>query len=264
MSKNKSEYIGIDVGGSKILLETFSKTLKLQESARVKTQTKKGKQGFTDQLYELIDAVFHSGIKGIGVAVPGIVDVHTGTLVQAPHLPTGKNFPLKKLLEKRYKKRVLVDNDINAFLVAEKERKELKKAKNIVAVMVGTGVGGAIIINGKLVHGKDGYAGEVGHMVIDNSSRRKTLEQNAGGLFFPKIGKKHALESLGIGLANLNLIFNPDVFILGGSVYINEFATKKVRLKKIISAHSLNKKAPRILDALSKTSVAKGIVMLMV
>ncbi len=265
MFKRRAEIMGIDVGGSKILLQTFDKKMRVVDELKIETQTKKGEIAFTDQLISLIELYMTRRIKMIGVAVPGIVNRDKGTLVKAPHLPTKKGFPLKKLLENHFKKPVYVDNDINAFLWAEKDRSRLKKYKNIVAVMVGTGVGGAILNEGQLIYGASGYAGEVGHMVIRQDGRLKTLEQNTSGAYQdandPKV-KKHVLEQLGVGLANLNLIFNPEAIVLGGSIYRHYLAKDKKKLEKMIATKSLDKKAPKILDAGRDTSVALGVAMM--
>ncbi|MBN2095893.1 ROK family protein [Candidatus Peregrinibacteria bacterium] len=263
----KIKYIGLDVGGSKILIQTFDDKLNTLETKQIKTDTLHGKAGFLKQLYGLIDAFFSQSVKGIGVAVPGIVDRANGVLVRAPHLPTGKDLKLKSLLKKRYKTTVFLDNDINGFLAEESQNSALKKTKNILAVMVGTGVGGAAIVEGKLVYGKDGFAGEFGHMVICKSDKKRmTFEQNTSGHYlkkYPRL-KKDLVENFGIGLSNLNLIFNPEVIVLGGSVYYHHLADKKQQLTTIIRQHSLAKQAPKLVDAGSRTSVAKGVVRLLI
>ncbi|MBN2306823.1 ROK family protein [Candidatus Peregrinibacteria bacterium] len=277
MFQKKAEIIGIDVGGTKILLETFNKDMQVVEGEMVMTQTEKGKRGFTDQLINLIERHFSKNIKTIGVAAPGIIHRKKGVLVNAPHLPTGRDYPLKKILEDRFKKPVYVDNDINAFLWAEKERPALKRHKNIVAVMIGTGLGGAILNEGQLIYGASGYAGEVGHMVIRQDSPLKTFEQNTSGCHISKIAaklklkgkdahhptiRKYMAEQLGIGLANLYLIFNPEVIVIGGSIYRNYLANDTKTLERIITSRSLDKKAPKIILASSKTSVALGAAMM--
>jgi len=265
------KYIGIDVGGTKILLQVFDAKLKLTAEKKVKTDVSHGKAGFLKQLYGLIDEFFDSKTLGISVAVPGIVDYKRGVLVKAPHLPTGRDLKLKALLEKQYKVPVHIDHDINAFLAEEYKTPALAKYQNVLAVMVGTGLGGAAIVNGKLYYGESGFAGEFGHMVIDEHSRLKTLEQNTSGHFIPQITrmvgeknlKKHLIENLGLGLANLNLIFNPEVMVLGGSVYLNLLRDRKIQLGKIIARHSLDGKAPKLIDANPKASVARGAVRLL-
>lgn len=277
--------IGIDVGGTKILLQTFDEKLNLIDQIKIRTETKKGQKGFINQLYGLIDDYFDKNVVGIGIAVPGIVDINKGLLVKAPHLPTNKNFPLIKLIKSRYKVPVVIDNDVTAFLIAEKETVKLKKYKNVIAVMLGTGLGGAIISNGEIVYGKNGYAGEIGHIVINSDGQLKSLEQNTSGSFVPKIAKQlgikkkieardldkqipetkkikdHILKSFGLGLANLNLIFNPDVFVLGGSIYQLFLSNKKNNLRTIIKKHSLDGSSPLLIDAGKNISVPKGMAL---
>jgi glucokinase len=133
MIGRKPYIIGVDVGGTKILIEVFDRKMNLLAEEKVKTQVKKGEKGFLAQLHGLIGKYFTGSVKAIGIAAPGIVNMEKGTLVKAPHLPTKKDFPLKKLTEARFKVPVRVDNDINAFLTAEKERPALQKYQNIVA-----------------------------------------------------------------------------------------------------------------------------------
>lgn len=262
--KTKPKYIGIDVGGTKILIQAFDRKLNAVAEKMVKTDTTNGQKGFYAQLLALIDELFHKNIEGIGVALPGIVRQPDGVLIHAPHLPTGRNFRLKSLLEKRYKVPVHADNDINAFLMAESQNPRLSNAKTLVAVMVGTGVGGAMMMDGKIVYGKDGYAGEFGHMIINLDGKSQTLEELVGGFYKNRTPKLHKslVDHLGIGLSNLNLVFNPEVIVLGGSVYLNHISSKKAELRRIIKAHSLAKKCPKLVDALDTTSVAKGAVFL--
>ncbi len=265
-----------------MLLQTFDKNLKQIDEKRAPTQVKKGQKIFLEELENLIAEFFHNGIKGIGVALPGIVDKRRGILIKAPHLPV-KNLHIKKCLEARFKKPVIADNDVNAFLYAQIHRPALKPYDNIVAVMIGTGVGGAIVSNGKLVYGKNGFAGEVGHMITNLNGPFKTLEQNVSGHFIPRIArelgikskftaydlsgssakakkmKKEIIKQLGIGLANLNLILNPNAIVLGGSIYKRHLRDAKRELSAIIEKYSLDGKSPLIFDANPKNSAAEGM-----
>jgi len=258
----KNKYIGIDVGGTKILIQTFDEKLRILNEKMVKTDVIHGKIGFLNQIYALIDEFLTKSVKGIGIALPGIVNQKTGELVRAPHLPTGKNFKIRDLLKNRYKVAVHADNDINAFLADEYEKPRLKKFKNILALMVGTGLGGAAIVDGKMMYGANGYAGEFGHIIINKSDTLMSLEQNTSGHYrelYPNI-KKDCVRNLGIGLASLNLIFNPDAIVLGGSVYLNHISQKKTELIKIIKKLSLANQSPKLFDADTTTSVAMGAV----
>jgi len=261
----KIKYIGIDVGGTKILIQAFDEKLRVVGEKKVKTDVDVGLAGFLKQLYGLIDEFFGKTVKGIGIALPGIVNQKTGELVRAPHLPTGRNFKIRNLLKNRYKVAVHVDHDIHAFLADEYVKPRLKKYKNVLALMVGTGLGGAAIVDGKMMYGANGYAGEFGHIIINKGDKLMSLEQNTSGHYselYPNI-KKDCVRNLGIGLANLNLIFNPDAIVLGGSVYLNHIAQKKTELIKIIKKHSLANQSPKLFDADLTTSVARGAVRLL-
>lgn len=281
------------MGGTKILVQAFDRKLGVVAEKKVKTDVKHGKRGFLNQLYGLITPFFHKNVKGIGIAVPGIVDYRKGILVRAPHLPTGQNLKLRDLMEKRFKTPVWVDHDINAFLAAEHQKPALKKYKNLLAVMVGTGLGGAAVLKGELYYGENGFAGEFGHMVIDEEGVLKTLEQRTSGHFLPAVANSLAVarpmrwngrflaerlakkdpnalkilsfitQNLGIGLANLNLIFNPEAIVLGGSVYARFISKQKAHLKSVIRKRSLNHSCPTLLDAKNQDSVAKGAVLLL-
>ena len=283
--KQTSVIIGMDIGGTKILAEAFDAKGRVVERHKEETVTK-GRAALLRQVDGLLERLFHKGIRGIGIAVPGIVERETGNVIHAKHLPVKSALPLQDIVAKRFKVPVTVDNDINAFLNAEKNRPELKGVRNIVAVMVGTGVGGAVIADGNMLYGGKGFAGEVGHMVVDICDSRRTLEQSVGGHFIPQIArglgikkamkttdldkdtpntrkvKRALVERLGIGLSNLNLIFNPEVFVLGGSIYTLFIRSEKRRLEKIIATYALDGKCPRIISARGSTSVAEGVAKL--
>ena len=288
--KKQIKYIGLDVGGTKMLLQTFDDKLRIIDEIKVKTNTKSHTH-FMKSIYQLIDSFFNKSVKGIGVAVPGIVNINKGILVHAPHLPTKRNTPLKQLLTKRYQTKVHIENDINAFLAGECNKSDAKKFKNIVAVMVGTGVGGAIMVNGDLLYGKDGYAGEVGHMIIEKNSTLKTFEQNTSGHFMSKIAKilnpkskinaymlenmlkeknkeakkvlDYITENRAISLSNLNLIFNPEVIILGGTIYNKYISQNKKKLTNYIKKKSLDKTSPKIIEEKKSNFLPKGVVILL-
>ena len=263
--ETKPKYIGIDIGGTKIQIQSFDGKLNIISEKKVPTDTMHSEKGFLKELFGLIDEFFCISVKGIAIAVPGIVEKKTGVLVQAPHLPTRKNLKLKEIIYRRYKVKVCVINDINAFLEDEYSMPRLKKYKNIIAVMVGTGLGGAAIVDGKMLSGAKGFACEFGHIVIDKSGKLKTLEENTSGHYMAKYPelRKNGLRNLGIGLAGLNLIFNPEAIVLGGSVYIKHMASKKKELIKIIKQHSLDKSSPVLFDADSKSSVCRGAVKML-
>ncbi|QQR83741.1 ROK family protein [Candidatus Peregrinibacteria bacterium] len=260
---NKIKFIGVDVGGTKIDLEGFDTALNSIVKYEVKTKVNQGLKGFLTQLEALIQAQWHPGIKGIALAMPGLV-TQQGVVMHTPHIPIKKPLKLKEYFEKKYQTPVHVVNDVNAFLAAEYQEKKLKSYQNIIAVMIGTGLGGAAIVNGAMIQGAHGYAGEFGHMIIRQDQKHATFEKNTSGTYVKATAKnkKTLLKQVGIGLSNLCSIFDPEVIVMGGSVYHYHLKADKTALKKIIQSYSLSGKSPQIVDGSSKTSVAKGAVLM--
>lgn len=118
------------------------------------------------QAYET-DPSFHSRIMGASIMVPGAVDKDNAIIVQAPNLPALNQFPLKQALQQRLGWTVVLENDANAAAVGEMWLGAARGCSNIVCITLGTGVGGGIILNGKLWRGTDGGAGEIGHTTVE-------------------------------------------------------------------------------------------------
>ncbi len=110
-----------------------------------------------------------------------------------------------------FNKNIKIDNDSKCFLIAESKMGIAKKYKDIVAMTVGTGIGGAIMIKGEIYRGDSYGAGEVGHMVVDGG---KTLEQLGAKKAFLRLGDRSKI--VGIGVANLINLLNPEAVVLGG------------------------------------------------
>jgi len=112
-------------------------------------------------------------VRGIGVGVPGAVEETTGRIgPDIQNLPELGNIPLRSVLQERTGLRVAVDNDVNALALAEWTFGQATGLRNVAMVAVGTGVGGGLILNGALVRGAGGYAGEVGHIPVELDGRR--------------------------------------------------------------------------------------------
>jgi glucokinase len=201
-------------------------------------------------------------IKAVSVVVPGTVNVEAGTIVKAPNLPSLDGFRLAEALSTELKRPALLENDANAAAVGEMWQGAGRGRRTIVCVTLGTGVGGGIILNGKLWRGVDGAAAEIGHMCVDpfggvacgcgsrgclevyasataivrmtreasqrhsSSSLHTTADLTSETIFAAGLkGDELALDVfrrmgvyLGIGVANLINILNPEVIVIGGGV----------------------------------------------
>ena len=169
----KKIFIGVDLGGTKVFACVLSLNIKYKILGKAKQSTKswEGKDKVLDRIEETIklslaDAkVSFKKVEAMGIGVPGAVDVKKGTILFASNLGW-KNVNLKKELEKRFKIPVYLNNDVNLGTLAEQKIGAAKDAQSVVGVYWGTGIGGGIIVDGKIVHGDSSTAGEIGHMIV--------------------------------------------------------------------------------------------------
>jgi len=225
-----TKIIAIDMGGTNLRIAIVENRKVLRY---LKEKTPKTSSGIKTKLMALIKNYMSDEIKGIAVASPG--PLKDGVIKNPPNLPL-RNYNLKKELEKRFKIPVVVKND--ADCVAFAELKLGCKKKNFILLTLGTGIGGGIIINGQLYRG-EGYAGELGHIILDHgedfeelaaSKRLKEVTTEAFGkpkLFYelmrmksPKAKKilNKFTDYYGQGIASLVHCFDPEEIILAGGV----------------------------------------------
>lgn len=164
-------------------------------------------------------------INGIGIAFAGMVDGKKLTVTHAQNLPHLTGWKVKESLQ-QYKFKIILENDGHAFLRGEVRYGIAQKKKNVVGIVVGTGIGGSIAINGEIYSGSHGTAGEVGHMLLQYN---KTLENLAGKTAFDRFGDRS--EYIGMGVANIINILDPEMVVLSGGA----IAEQKINFKKLIS-----------------------------
>ena len=169
----KEAYVGVDLGGTNILVAVVDKKGKILGEAKCKTEAERGAPGVTERIAEAISAATKranmrkKNIAGIGIGVPGPVHPEGGLVVCCANLgPTWDRYPLQKKLGELVGLRVTVDNDVNVGALGEYTYGAGRGTNDMLAIFVGTGIGGGIILDGKLRSGFRNSAGEVGHMVI--------------------------------------------------------------------------------------------------
>jgi glucokinase len=174
--------VGVDLGGTNIvagaLAEDGSDVLALRSEP---TRADQGAEAVVDRMVRMIDSVIaetiaQTGAKrddmiGIGVGAPGPLDRARGIVVTTPNLGW-TNFPLRDVISERTRLPVRIDNDANCATLGEWWLGAAKGASNVVGMTIGTGIGGGIIIGGRLYHGASDVAGEIGHATIDITGRR--------------------------------------------------------------------------------------------
>jgi glucokinase len=164
-------YIGLDIGGTKIAGALVSASGKILSRNKTSTPKKVKTRDIYSCVTDAIDELIHAGgirsslIKGIGVGVPGIVDTQNNHILAAPNIAlTG--FPLSASLKRKFHMRVVMANDVNAGLLGEAWLGAAKGLSHVVGIFPGTGVGGAVICDGKLLLGAQGAATELGHVIV--------------------------------------------------------------------------------------------------
>ena len=169
----KKVAIGVDIGGTSVKLGVVDGAGKLLMRDNFSTKELKGRKAMIKKLVECIQALVKQAeakgmkVRGVGVGAPGPIEVEKGFVYFFPNIPGWKNTPFKQLLEKRLKMPVRIDNDANAMALGEYLFGAGKGADSLVALTLGTGIGGGIVMNGKLFHGHTYSAAEMGHMVIN-------------------------------------------------------------------------------------------------
>jgi len=243
--------IGIDLGGTKIEGIFLDDKFNVIERIRIPTQQEKGYNSIIDSIVSLVNSLKKNSddIVSIGVSAPGAISKKTGLIKNSnTHCLIG--MPLKEDLEKVLKQKIALDNDANCFTIAEAVLGAAKEYNVVFGVIIGTGVGGGIVLNGNLHRGRTHIAGEWGHhtLRIDGNKcycgklgcvetyicgpalekrwttltgKTEALPSIIQNIDNTKSGlqwKKEFLENFAVGLANVIDILDPDVIVLGGGV----------------------------------------------
>ena len=176
-------YLGIDLGGTNIAAGVVDENYKIIGEAKVKTACPRPVEDIADSIYEAgMLAIKKSGltiddIKEIGLGSPGSVNSDKGIIYFAANLGFN-NVHMGELLEQRFNRKVFLENDANAAAYGEQLAGAGKGAKQFIAITLGTGVGGGVIINDHILSGSNYAGGELGHMVIVNDGALCTCGRN--------------------------------------------------------------------------------------
>ena len=226
--------IGVDVGGTNIRAGRLDQD-KILVQKSIPLRDKEVLQKTLDQLIALIRSVMDKTVTGIGIGVPSVVDLETGTVTDVTNIPSWKRVELKRILEDEFRLPVRVNNDVNCFILGEHRHGVVKGISNVVGLAMGTGLGGGIIINNELYPGRNCGAGEFGLVpyLDDNiegycSSWFFQNKYNTTALAaFQKAteGDKEALASwkefgmhMGNALKTVIYTYDPEAIVLGGSI----------------------------------------------
>jgi glucokinase len=233
-SMNPQTVIGVDLGGTNVRAGKIVKQKMVAHYTR--TISAHGTQDLVlQEIRETIAAVLDSQVSAIGIGVPSLVDVDKGIVYTVENIPSWKEVPLKDILEQTFHVPVYVNNDANCFALGEFYFGAGRGFQHLVGMILGTGLGAGIIINGKLYCGRNCGAGEIGKILC----REHTIEYYCSGQFFQQqygmdggiLNERarqcdaQALEifnAFGDNLAQAVMIalyaYDPEIIVLGGSV----------------------------------------------
>ncbi len=138
----------------------------LQDSKKFPTRAAEGFSAVTDDILSCVTEMRMDDTVAVGIGVPGLVKQPEGSLIKAPNIAQSENIQVKDILMKKIGLPVSVGNDAQCFVLAEVMMGSAKGKKVVVGITFGTGVGGGIVIDGKVFHGAHGYSAEIGHMLL--------------------------------------------------------------------------------------------------
>jgi len=255
-SHRMTEYsIGLDLGGTNLRAAAIDRQGHLLHIVTGHTQYSEGREALMGDMVEAIDTVRAkqgiAGLGGIGVVVPGFISLEEGVIRNCNNIPALENFPIRDELSQRLNAPVILENDANAAALGERWMGAGQGFDDLVLLTLGTGIGGGIVANGKMVRGFMGMAGELGHItVVPNGlpcgcGNRGCLEKHASATAITAMARllgygditakqvyEHAVageeraraifesmgEALGIALATLVNAFNAPLYLLSGGV----------------------------------------------
>lgn len=177
--------IGVDLGGTNIKFGIVSEKGEIVQKGIVPAQANLGRDAILNNINKAVEqsSIYAKkekiGIIGIGIGSPGTVNLDTGLIEgSCPNLPQMVNVNLKKWLSSYFEYPIYVDNDANVMALAEHKFGAAKGYKDVLCLTIGTGIGGGIILEGKLFHGSNFAGAELGHMTICYNGRKC----NCGGI----------------------------------------------------------------------------------
>lgn len=244
--------IGIDIGGTMIKYGLLSTKGEILDKGEIETEASKGIETLLKKIDMIVNLYKKYKLLGIAVSGTGQIDGKIGKVIGGNDIiPGWIGCELVEILEKKYKIPAVLENDVNCALLGEKWLGEGKRYENFISLTIGTGIGGAIFLNGRLFRGENGVAGEFGHIQIEKNGKKclcgrrgcyekyasttaliKKVEKETGKLLNGKeIFLKESLGDIKIkqiieewidyltdGLSSIIYIFNPSLLVIGGGV----------------------------------------------
>jgi glucokinase len=174
------DFLGIDVGGTNVKIGVVDQKGELKYKQKYPTQDLDKNGKFLDEFIVILEEQLrmHKQVSKVGIGVPGTLSKDRLTTLELPNLPSLNGVPFLKILREKFPKHTIqIENDANAAALGEYYFSSKKMPDNFIFITLGTGVGGAAIIDGQIFKGGDGNGMEIGHIIVGNG---KTIETNIG------------------------------------------------------------------------------------
>ncbi len=246
--------IGVDLGGTNLRVAAIDSTGRVLDKISLSADYSTGPERVVADIVNVINRVRSrysvSSLRGVGIGVPGFIDMDAGVVVGSANLPGFQGFPIRDEIQRVLGTPITLENDANAAALGEMWMGAGKGVQDLILMTLGTGIGGGIVIGGKVMHGFLGMAGEIGHMTIFSDGNPcgcgncGCLEKHASATAIAAMGrmmhfgndvtaeKVHELalqgneramlifesvgRALGLALSNLINIFNFPLYLLSG------------------------------------------------
>jgi len=169
--------VGVDLGGTNVKLGCFDERLNLLCKTSAATRADMGPETVVARIVESAQTLLQQNgssleaVSAVGIGAPGPADLTEGIIIASPNMPAFRNVPLRGMIEGRFRRPAVLENDANAACWGEFVRGAGANVRDMVFFTLGTGIGGGIIIDGRLVHGCGDAAAELGHMIIHPGGR---------------------------------------------------------------------------------------------
>lgn len=264
--------LGIDLGGTKILTSVINPEGEMLSRDHSVTPAKEGPDAVIQAIVASAERALQGAslaidrVSAVGIGAPGLADTEAGLLFTSPNLPGWKDVPLRDVIQEKLKKKAFLINDGSAAALGEHYFGAARGVNHFIYITISTGIGGGIVVDGKVLSGFKGMAGEIGHMTITDEGplchcgNRGCWEALASGTALAKAAREQieagadtailsfaegkidkvtaqtvqsAAEKgdpianqlilkvayyLGVGVANLINIFNPEMIVIGGGL----------------------------------------------
>ncbi len=246
--------IGVDLGGTNVRVAAVDSAGRMFDRKSIPAVFDSGPEIVIAEICAMVNNLSSrwgtSGLRGVGIGVPGFIDIDAGVVVGAANLPGFQGFPVRDQIQRILGTPIVLENDANAAALGEMWMGAGKNVKDLILITLGTGIGGGIVVDGKVLHGFLGMAGEIGHMTVFPDGNPcgcgncGCLEKHASATAIAAMGRMmhfgsdvtaeavHELalqgnsrallvfesmgRALGIALANLINLFNFPLYLLSG------------------------------------------------